>query len=273
MAENQEELKKGEGKIFKRFFDKNQPELGEFAWKLWVPESATQDLIKEAHSSDTSCYGGIGKTLHALRRMHYWPQMVCQVLEYIKNCDTCKETKPSNQRLMLTIGAEVVTYSPFQKLCLDFLGKYPRSHGGNAYIFIVVDHFTKFVFLKAMKEATAKGVVNFLVHEVCHKFGVPEILHIGNGKQLVSKEFLKMVQTYGIKHIKTAFYSPQSNASERVNQTVLTALRTYLEKDHPEWDWHLTEIECSLRNSVHTATGVTPYFALFGQNMFTNVYA
>ena len=97
----------------------------------------------------------------------------------------------------------MVTYRPLKKLNLDFLGK------------IVVDHFTKFVFLKAMKEATAKGVVNFLVHEVCHKFGVPEILHIGNGKQLVSKEFLKMVQTYGIKHIKTAFYSPQSNASER----------------------------------------------------------
>ena len=39
VAENQEELsdlKIVEGKIFKRFFDKNQPELGEFAWKLWV---------------------------------------------------------------------------------------------------------------------------------------------------------------------------------------------------------------------------------------------
>ena len=80
--------------------------------------------------------------------MFYWPQMVCQVREYIKNCDICKETKPSNQRLMPNIGAEVVTYRPLKKLNLDFLGK------------IVVDHFTKFVFLKAMKEATAKDVVN-----------------------------------------------------------------------------------------------------------------
>ena len=101
---------------------------------------------------------------------------------------------------MPTIGAEVVTYRPFQKLYLDFLGKYPRSHGGNAYIFIVVGHF-KFVFLKAMKETTAKGGVNFLVLEVYHNFGVPEILHTDNGKQ----QFLKMVQAYGIKHINTAF--------------------------------------------------------------------
>ncbi|KAI8124554.1 hypothetical protein CVS40_4882 [Lucilia cuprina] len=69
--------------------------------------------------------------------------------------------------------------------------------------------------------------------------------------------------------MKTAVHSPQSNASERVNQSVLSAIRAYLQNDHREWDMNLSNIELSLRTSWHSATGCRTFFALFGQNMFT----
>ncbi|KAL7725118.1 hypothetical protein ACLKA6_018827 [Drosophila palustris] len=84
------------------------------------------------------------------------------------------------------------------------------------------------------------------------------------------KVFEEMTQAYGIHHLRTAVYSPQSNAAERVNRSVLAAIRAYLETDHREWDLYLPEIEVALRNSVHTATGVTPFFALFGQHLMLN---
>ncbi|XP_070140470.1 uncharacterized protein [Drosophila kikkawai] len=121
-----------------------------------------------------------------------------------------------------------------------------------------------------MKEATTVEVVKFLTKTIFHTFGVPEIIHSDNGKQFVAKRFREMVEQYKIKHLRTAVYSPQSNAAERVNQSVLNAIRAYLEEDHRDWDLYLPEIEAALRSSVHQATGVTPYFALFGQNMFTN---
>lgn len=70
--------------------------------------------------------------------------------------------------------------------------------------------------------------------------------------------------------MKTATHSPQANASERVNQSILSAIRTYLQEDHSDWDQYLFEIECSLRSSVHSSTGVTPYYALFGVNMINH---
>lgn len=79
-----------------------------------------------------------------------------------------------------------------------------------------------------------------------------------------------MMDSYKIKHLKTAYYAPQSNASERVNQSVITAIRTYLEEDHRDWDLYLNEIECALRNSIHSATGVTPFFAIYGFHMFSS---
>jgi len=78
------------------------------------------------------------------------------------------------------------------------------------------------------------------------------------------------MQSYGIRHTKTAIYSPQSSAAEPVNQSVLNAIRAYLEQCHSDWDLYLPEIEKPLRSSIHQATGTTPYFALFWQHMFTN---
>lgn len=101
--------------------------------------------------------------------------MVIHIKQYVNTCEICKEAKSTNQRLMPEIGKGVITDRPFPKLYIDFLGKYPRSKNGNCYIFIVVNHFTKFTFLKAMKDAKAGSVVKFFVNEIFHKFGVQKL--------------------------------------------------------------------------------------------------
>jgi len=238
--------------------DDNKPELGEYSWKLWIPASLTRTLIEQAHSPKNRAHGGMAKTLSWLRQRFHWPGMVSQVRAYVRDCTVCKETKPTNCGPKPDIGSEVVTFRPFQKIYIDFLGKYPRSRGGNSYVFIVVDHFSKFTLLKGMREATSAGVIRFLRQEVFNKFGVPALLHSNNGKQFASKQFSEFLKEYGVKHIRTAVYSPQSNAAERVNQSVLNAIRAYLEDDHRDWDLYLSEIKCALRGAVHQATGVSP---------------
>ncbi|XP_037825604.1 uncharacterized protein LOC119613645 [Lucilia sericata] len=121
-----------------------------------------------------------------------------------------------------------------------------------------------------MPKANTKNVIKFLISEVFHKFGTPETILSDNGKQFISKDFQDMVTNFGVKHVKTATHSPQANASERVNQSILSAIRSYLQEDHTEWDKYLSEIEFSLRSSVQTSIGVTPYFALFGMNMISH---
>lgn len=124
-----------------------------------------------------------------------------------------------------------------------------------------------------MPKATTKAVSKFLIDEIFHKFGVPEILHSDNGKQFVSESFIELLNIYGIKHIRTAFHSPQANASKRVNQSILCSIRSYLQTDQARWDENLSKIECSLRTTIHASIGVTPYFALTGYNMITHAEA
>lgn len=58
-----------------------------------------------------------------------------------------------------------------------------------------------------------------------------------------------------------------------MNQTILSSIRSFLDNDQTKWDENLSKIECSLRSTIHSATGVTPYFSLTGYNMITHADA
>lgn len=196
--------------------------------------------------------------------------MNAQIREYVRRCETCKEAKANYRNMQQPMEANVSFERPFQKVYVDFLGPYVRSKANNSYIFIVLDHFTKYVLLKPMSKATSRNVIKFLMDDVFHKFGVPEVLMSDNGQQFVGKDFTNFLESYGVKQFKTGVYSPQANQSERVNQSILSAIRSYLKDDQRDWDQNLSSIECALRSSVHSSIGMTPYFALFGTNMVTH---
>ena len=114
------------------------------------------------------------------------------------------------------MGDQSVTNRPFERLYCDFLGPYPLTKEKNTCIFICLDHLTKFIFLKALKKATSANVIVFYQTEIFPTFGVPKTIHSDNGKQFTSKEMSEFFALYGIKHIKTGFYAPQSK-SEQIN--------------------------------------------------------
>jgi len=99
-------------------------------------------------------------------------------------------------------------------------------------------------------------------------FGVPETILTDNGSQFVSNYFKAFTTRFGVKHTRTAIYSPQANASERLNRSLLAAIRAYIKEDHTTWDVKLPEIK--IKSSVHQSTGYSPYLLAFGQNMLLN---
>lgn len=186
---------------------------------------------------------------------------------HIQNCSTCKQSKASNQTMRPLMGSFVKITRTWQKIYVDFLGPYPRSKRGNTTIIIILDHLSKFVILKAVKHANADILVNCLKHDVFSTFGVPELLHSDNGRQFESHVFGEFLRKYGVTHVFTPKYSPQSNASERVNRTILAAIRSYVRENHQDWDLYLDDIAGALRNITHDSTGYSPYFLVFGKHM------
>lgn len=235
-------------------------------WKLWVPLGLTEQLIKSAHDPPLSAHGGIAKTLERLKRSFYWPGMARQVRDYIRSCDICKETKAANTILRPPMGKQILVDQPWQRLYIDFLGPYPRSKRGNTTVLILLDQFSKFVVLKPVRKATAQEFVKFLETDIFHLFGVPESILSDNGSQFRSHLLKNLFTRYGVNHIMTGLYSPQANASERVNRTLLASIRAYIGKDHRDWDNEISAIASALRNNVHSSTGYSPHVLVFGRH-------
>jgi hypothetical protein len=63
----------------------------------------------------------------------------------------------------------------------------------------------------------------------------------------------------------SASYRPQTDEStERFNRTFLTMLLTCCHKSPKSWDKDLAALLYAYNNTVHSATGFTPHFLLFG---------
>lgn len=236
-------------------------------WKLWIPHEMSETLIKQAHEPTQASHGGISKTLKRLQELFYWPNMYLQVKSFVNSCEICKKTKAPNYITRPPMGKQIVMERPFQQLYIDLLGPYPRSRLGYTTLLICLDNLTKFIFAHPLKKATSKNIIEYLVPNIFCTFGTPEFVYSDNGRQFISESFEAMLKARGIKHLKTPKYCPQSNASERVNRSILSAIRSYITTDQTDWDKNIPQISSALRSSVHEAIKMSPFQALFGLNM------
>lgn len=235
-------------------------------WKLWVPSPLRYDLISAAHNPPNKSHGGIAKTLNRIRERFYWPYLAVDVKEFVKSCELCQEVKSPNTVLAPPLHGCFEVQRPFQHIFIDFLGPYPRTKKGNTKMFIVLDQLTKFVLLEPIRSSQNATVMNILKDRVFTIFGVPETILSDNGSEFMSKSFKEFLEAYGVSLLPTAKYSPQANSSERVNRSVIEAIRCYIQ-DHDNWDLNVSDICSALRTAVHQTIQTSPYEALFGQPM------
>lgn len=235
-------------------------------WRLWLPKELTDQVIEINHNW-SSCHGGFAKTLNRVREKYFWSKMTREIKEFVSKCEVCKLVKPTNKILRPPMGKQFVTERPFQRIYMELLGPYPRTKLGNSMVFVAIDHFTKYMFLKPLKKATSAAIIQYLEETIFHQFGVPQFIHSDNGKQFVSVQLSEFLKIYGVQHIKTAFYSPQANTSERTNREFLVKLRILLNENQDKWDQHVSKIASILRADYHDAIKCSPYFCAFGNNM------
>lgn len=239
----------------------------EDAWKLYVPAKDRAELFGRMHDNPLSGHMGFRKTLKRIQENYYWPKMVNHVKHYVKTCSQCQSNKHPTQAVKVPIGIQKETDGPWETIAVDFMGPFPRSRDGNRYVLVVVDIFSKFVFLKPMRQADTKTMVKYLENDIFLIFGVPKKIVADNGPQFRSKLFLDLLKQYNIQAQFNAAYHPQHNPAERINRVVLSSLRAYIDEDQKNWDKEIHKIACAIRTSRHDSTGFTPFEVNFGKKM------
>ena len=147
-------------------------------------------------------------------------------------------------------------------LHVDHFGPVDRAYASKKYVFLIVDAFTKFVKLYAVKTTTSRDTIKCL-KEYFNAYSKPKILISDRGTGFTSKEFENFLNENNVKHIKIATASPQANGQvERYNRILTPMLGKLF--NGKEWHKSLGEIEFAINNTVNRATGETPSKLLFG---------
>ncbi|PIK38531.1 hypothetical protein BSL78_24624 [Apostichopus japonicus] len=151
---------------------------------------------------------------------------------------------------------------------MDILGPLPKSSGGNRYVLIVSDYFTKWTEAYAMANMEAETVATLLVEEFICRFGVPEELHTDQGRQFESELFQHMCRMLDIGKTRTTPFHPQSDGMvERFNRTLEAMLSTVVSRNQKDWDTWLPYTMMAYRSAQHESTGFSPAELMFGRSI------
>lgn len=100
-----------------------------------------------------------------------------------------------------------IEYSrPFELVLIDICGPYPISDRGNCYIFVITDHFTKWVEAYAIPNQAV--TIGFCFESVVNTFGYPDIILRDQGCNFKSALIKEMCARLKIDKRTTSVYNP-----------------------------------------------------------------
>uniref|UniRef100_A0A3Q0R4V2 Gypsy retrotransposon integrase-like protein 1 n=1 Tax=Amphilophus citrinellus TaxID=61819 RepID=A0A3Q0R4V2_AMPCI len=219
--------------------------------KLFAPTVLHGYLLKYYHDHPTAGHLGIAKTLARLHLRFFWPNMTSDVKKYVVSCCLCQATKPT-QRKTAGLMVPIQPQRPWEYTGVDYVGPLPRTQRGNAYILVFVDYFSKWIEVSAVREATAQVAADKFITEIFAQHGSPSNLISDRGTPFVSDLFEHVLSTLGTEHRLTTAYHPQTNATERVNRTLKTAIRAYVDDKHTSWDKYLPQMRLTVMLLIQT---------------------
>jgi len=192
--------------------------------------------------------------------------MIADCFKYYKGCQVCKKFGD----LQLVPAAElhpIIKPWPFRGWGLDFIGEiHPSSSKGHRFVLVATDYFTKWTEVVALKNMTHKEVIEFITEHIIHRFGIPQTLTTDQGTSFMSKEVREFAELYRIKLLNSSPYYAQANGqAESSNRTLINLIKKKISDNPKHWHKILSEALWAHRISKHSATKVSPFELVYGQ--------
>lgn len=229
-----------------------------------VPNSARWRICQMNH--DEAGHFSFEKTLEKIASDYWFPKMRRFVKKYVKSCINCAYNKELSGKKSGTLHPIPKVTAIFHTIHIDHLGPFIKSKRGNCYILGIIDAFSKFIFVKGVRNTKSKTTIKVL-EDVFSVFGQPKVIISDQGTSFTSSEFKNFTGTIGTKHVCNAVATPRANGQiERYNRTILNSLAAMNHgRDEKDWDLHLGKLQWSLNNTINKGTGKSPAEIVFGQ--------
>ncbi|GEQ72886.1 hypothetical protein JCM33374_g6574 [Metschnikowia sp. JCM 33374] len=235
--------------------------------RLCIPQGSIRALVlQQAHDSHAASHRGNYKTYELVARQYYWSKQFQSCCAYVQQCATCQKTKVDRQAPAGLLSPLEVPAEPWQDITMDFVSGFPMRRGCDR-ILVVVDRLTKQAhFIPCPKAKFDAGMCARLLSNTVFRYhGFPETIVSDQDTLFKAEMFRAYTKQWNIKSLFSTVEHPETDGqSERSIGTVRELLRSVVHQSGnagENWVDALPMIEFAYNNSVHTATGVTPFFA------------
>jgi transposase InsO family protein len=240
-----------------------------FRGRKWVPdlEQLRTTLIQQMHDSVMTGHPGREVTSSLMMREFFWPNMLQDVRRFVRNCDSCGRNKAWRDRRQGFLKPLPIPSRLWREVSVDFVVDLPES-SGCTNLMVITDRLGKGVILEALKTITADDVARIFLRTFYRSHGLPSAIVSDRGPQFTKSLWSRVCQLLSItRRLSTAYHPETDGSTERMNQTVETYLRTFVNYSQDNWADLLPIAELAINNRDAASTGVSPFFLTHGYHV------
>jgi hypothetical protein len=132
---------------------------------------------------------------------------------------------------------------------------------------VIIDTYTKMAHIIPLKKTNKKDedLAIIFAREIYRLHGIPADIITDRDSRFTSQFGKSLIPTLGIRlRMSTVFHPQTDGQTERLNQTIETLLRSFINLQSTDWVELLPLAEFAYNNSSTSAHGMTPIYAIYG---------
>src|SRR5436305_12411970 len=239
-------------------FDQNNSEN---ALKV-IQKHELSALLYMMHNDPTSEHFATDAMFNKIKNRFYWPQFYENIRNYVKSCDKCQRRERSIRNNLLH---PIPVHSPFYQIGIDIVGPLSRTVRNKKYIVVAIDYLTKWPEARAISEATAEKVSEFIYEQIICQHGCSQIILSNRGTHFNNNMITKLLERFEVNHLlSTPYYFQTNGLVECFNRTLCKTLAK-LSVETKDWDLFIASALFAYQTTKHATTKIEPFFMVYGR--------
>ena len=198
-------------------------------------------------------YSGANKFYQEVKNIH--PKVTLKkVNEFLKSQDAYtlhkRTRKPKFRRTLV--------FKPRDLWQIDLLDmqKYSKENDGYRYICVIIDCFSRYVWVKPLKNKTGKATVKALALLLMNER--PKLIQADQGTEFFNRDVKRMLEAFGPKLYHT-YTDKKAAIVERVQRTLRGRLgRLFTKRGNFKWIDKIDDIVTAYNNTHHSSIKMKP---------------
>ena len=145
--------------------------------KIWIPDSVKFVILENGH--DNANHPGIRKTQSQINSFYWWPTMSEDLKNYVHTCHTCQMIKYTDHHYIGQLHPLPSSKTPLDLIYLSTIIFDKSAMGMPKFIHIVLDLFTRFLWVRALTANTTRSAV-IVLDPIFRSFGIAKRLLTDN---------------------------------------------------------------------------------------------